>query len=591
MYLEKIKGPLDLKKLTLLELRELAQEMRDCLIEKASAVGGHLGPNLGVVELTIALHRVFESPRDKFVFDVSHQSYCHKMLTGRADAFLRREQYNVVSGYSNPDESEHDFFKVGHTSTSVSLACGLAKARDRRGTSENIVAIIGDGSLSGGEAFEGLDYARELESNLIVIVNDNQMSIAENHGGVYDNLKLLRATNGNAECNYFKTLGFDYRFVSDGHNIETLCEVLEDIKDISHPIVIHVCTVKGKGYSIALDNKEDWHSRPPFNISDGSFRNHFSGENYDEIVYQFLAEKMRNDASIVTMVAAVPTCIGFNSERRKEFTEGKRQFVDVGIAEEHALSMAAGIAKNGGKPVFATHASFFQRAYDQIMEEVCVNNLPVTLLVRNASIWGMNDVSHLGIFDIPLLSNIPNLVYLAPTNKEEYLAMLEWSIEQNQYPVAIRIPRNGVKYAVGPVDADYSITNKNKVINRGSKVAIFALGDFFQIGEETHSLLNKNHQIQSTLINPRFISGLDEALLMSLLDDHELVITLEDGILSGGYGEKIARFYGIYTMKVKCYGLEKEFIDRYKADDVLKRERIKPELIVDDIMRILYGAF
>ncbi len=586
MYLEKIKSPRDVKALPANSLPELAQEIRTALIQKASKTGAHVGPNLGVIEMTIALHRVFDSPKDKFVFDVSHQCYPHKMLTGRAQAYLDEQHYGDVSGYTNPEESEHDLFNVGHTATSVSLACGLAKARDCCGNNENVIAIIGDGALSGGEAYEGLNFAKELGSNLIIIVNDNQMSIAENHGGLYEHLRLLRETNGACECNYFKALGFEYRFLQDGHNIEKLCALFENVKGIDHPIVLHICTVKGKGYPYAEKNKEDWHFRPPFRIEDGDFRHHFTNENYDEIVYDYLSSKMKKDPKVVALVAAVPLTIGFDQSRRKK---AGSQFVDVGIAEEHAIAMAAGIAKNGGKPVFATHASFYQRVYDQISQEICINNLPVTMLVRNASIWGMNDVTHLGIFDIPMISNIPNLVYLAPTNKEEYIAMLDWSLEQTEHPVAIRIPRNGVHHTLAKVDNDYSELNKNLVVRKGKQIAVIAVGDFFQLGEFVCDELRKKHSIEATLINPRYVTGLDESLLMNLLDNHELTLTLEDGILDGGYGQKVASFYGMTTMKVKNYGLKKIFIDRYRPDEVLRENRLVPELIIEDVLSHLKG--
>lgn len=584
MYLENIQSPVDVKKLPSTALTELASEMRCALIKKASVTGAHLGPNLGVVEMMIALHRVFNSPVDKIVFDVSHQCYCHKMLTGRAQAFLNEDQYGDVSGYTNPEESEHDLFHIGHTSTSISMACGLAKARDCQHGSENVIAVIGDGALSGGEAYEALNFTKELGSNLIIIVNDNQMSIAENHGALYDNLKLLRESKGQVECNFFKALGLEYYFLENGHDISALCELFEKVKGIDHPVVLHICTIKGKGYRFAEQQKEDWHFRPPFHIEDGDFRNHFNNENYDEITYQFLNAKMKADPKVVAIVAAVPLTIGFDETRRRA---AGGQFIDVGIAEEHAVSMAAGVAKNGGKPIFATHSSFYQRAYDQIAQDICINKQPVTLLVRNASVWGMNDLTHLGIFDIPLIANIPNIVYLAPTNKEEYVAMLDWSIEQTEHPIAIRIPRNGVHHISQSVDTDYSDLNKNLIVKLGRKVAILALGDFFQLGERVWEELAQKTGMNATLINPRYITGLDEELLCELKADHELIITLEDGILAGGYGEKVAGFFGGEKILVKNYGLKKEFIDRYKPDNILQENRLVPELIVEDICKIL----
>ncbi len=581
MYLEKINQPSDIRSLRYEELDQLAAEMRKALLHKLSKNGGHFGPNFGMVEATIALHYVFNSPVDKFVFDVSHQSYCHKMLTGRKEAFLSEDHFHDVSGYTNPEESEHDFFNVGHTSTSVSLACGLAKARDLKGDKENIVAVIGDGSLSGGEALEGIDFASELESNFIIIVNDNDMSIAENHGGLYKNLKELRESNGTAACNLFKAMGLDYVYLEEGNDIPKLIDTFEKVKDIDHPIVVHIHTQKGKGYKPAEEHKEDWHWCMPFDTETGKSTVSFDGEDYGQLTCDYLMGKMKKDPKVVAIVAAVPTNIGFTEDKRKE---AGKQFVDVGIAEEHAIAMASGIAKNGGKPVFATHSSFMQRTYDQLSQDLCINENPATILVNTASIYGMNDVTHLGIYDIPLISNIPNMVYLAPTNKQEYFAMLDWSIEQDQYPVAIRIPCNGVISTTEDVDTDYSDLNKYQIKISGSNIAILALGDFFDIGEKLAKAVLEKTGVMPTLINPRYITGLDEELLENLKKDHTIVITLEDGILDGGFGEKIARFYGPSDVKVYNYGIKKEFLDRYAIEDVLKDNHLTVPQILEDVL-------
>lgn len=581
MYLEKINQPSDIRSLRYEELDQLAAEMRKALLHKLSKNGGHFGPNFGMVEATIALHYVFNSPVDKFVFDVSHQSYCHKMLTGRKEAFLSEDHFHDVSGYTNPEESEHDFFNVGHTSTSVSLACGLAKARDLKGDKENIIAVIGDGSLSGGEALEGIDFASELESNFIIIVNDNDMSIAENHGGLYKNLKELRESNGTAACNLFKAMGLDYVYLEEGNDIPKLIDTFEKVKDIDHPIVVHIHTQKGKGYKPAEEHKEDWHWCMPFDTETGKSTVSFDGEDYGQLTCDYLMGKMKKDPKVVAIVAAVPTNIGFTEDKRKE---AGKQFVDVGIAEEHAIAMASGIAKNGGKPVFATHSSFMQRTYDQLSQDLCINENPATILVNTASIYGMNDVTHLGIYDIPLISNIPNMVYLAPTNKQEYFAMLDWSIEQDQYPVAIRIPCNGVISITEDVDTDYSDLNKYQIKISGSNIAILALGDFFDIGEKLAKAVLEKTGVMPTLINPRYITGLDEELLENLKKDHTIVITLEDGILDGGFGEKIARFYGPSDVKVYNYGIKKEFLDRYAIEDVLKDNHLTVPQILEDVL-------
>ena len=580
MYIENINSPSDIKVLNAEQLNALASEIRNGLMNRLSKKGGHFGPNFGFVEATIALHYVFNSPKDKIVFDVSHQSYIHKMLTGRKSAYFDDEHFADISGYTNPEESEHDFFNVGHTSTSVSLACGLAKGRDLKGDTENIIAVIGDGSLSGGEALEGLDFASELESNFIIVVNDNDMSIAENHGGLYKNLKALRDSNGTCECNLFKAMGLDYIYVADGNNITNLIEAFEKVKDINHPIVVHINTLKGKGYAPAEAEKENWHWCMPFDIKTGKPKFTDNSENYGDMTCEYLMKKMKEDKRVVAVVAAVPTNIGFTEDKRNK---AGKQFVDVGIAEEHAVAMVSGIAKNGGKPVFATHSSFFQRTYDQISQDLCVNSSPATLLVNTASVYGMNDVTHLGIYDIPMMSNIPNLVYLAPTNCEEYFAMLDWSIEQNKYPTAIRIPCNGVIHSDKPVDTDYGDINKYQITQQGEDVAVIALGDFYQIGEKLAELIAEKNGKAPTLINPRYITGIDADMLEKLQNNHSKVITLEDGILDGGFGEKIARFYGHSDIKVYNYGLKKEFLDRYSVDDVLKENHLTPEQIYNDI--------
>ena len=578
--LDKIESPKDLKPLSISEMKELAEEIRSALLKKLSIHGGHFGPNFGMVEAIIAMHYVFESPKDKLVFDVSHQSYPHKILTGRKDAFLYEDHYDDVTGYTNPEESEHDWFNVGHTSTSISLASGLAKARDLKGENYNVIAIIGDGSLSGGEALEGLDFAGEQKSNFIIVVNDNDMSIAENHGGLYKNLKELRASNGTCECNLFKAMGLDYVYVNDGNNLESLIDTFKKVKDIDHPIVVHINTEKGKGYKFAEDNKENWHWTMPFDIETGKPTVSFDGEDYGDLTAKFLLNKMKKDEKVVAIVAAVPTNIGFTKERR---LEAGKQFVDVGIAEEHGIAMASGIAKNGGKPVFATHSSFMQRTYDQLSQDLCINNSPATVLVNTASVYGMNDVTHLGLYDIPMISNIPNMVYLAPTSKEEYFAMLDWSIEQTEHPVAIRIPCNGVISDGRAPDTDYSDINKFKVEQKGEKIAILALGDFYQLGEALAKEIKEKLNITPTLINPRYITGLDKELLNELKQNHNQVITLEDGILEGGFGEKIASFYGNTDMKVKNYGIKKAFYDKYNVKELLKANKLTPQQILAEI--------
>lgn len=582
MYLEQINGPEDVKKLSDNEMIKLAAEMREALLKRASIHGGHFGPNFGMVEATIALHYVFESPKDKIVYDVSHQTYPHKMLTGRKDAYLYEEKYDDVSGYSNPHESEHDFFTVGHTSTSVSLACGLAKARDLKGEEGNVIAVICDGSLSGGEALEGLDYAAELDGNFIIVVNDNDMSIAENHGGMYQNLRELRETNGQAECNLFKAMGLDYVYVNEGNDVRALIDAFTKVKDSKKPVVVHISTLKGKGYAPAEQHKEEWHYNAPFDIETGKPLFTMDGEDYSSVTAKYLLEKMKQDKSVVAITSATPTVLGFTEDKRKE---AGRQFVDVGIAEETAAAIASGIAANGGKPVWGVYSTFVQRAYDQISQDICINNSPATIVTFWGSVYGMNDVTHLGLYDIPMLSNIPNLVYLAPTTKEEYLAMLDWSIEQNERPVAIKLPGGEMVSDGKEVTKDFSVLNKYEMTQEGSRVAFIGLGTFYSLAVEAAKLLEETKGIKPTVINPYFITGVDTGMLDALKKEHDIVVTLEDGILDGGFGEKIARFYGDSDIKVLNFGLKKEFPDRYDVAEMLEKNHLTKELIVDDIIR------
>ena len=579
MYIEKINGPEDVKKLNIEEMTALAEEMRHALLKRASIHGGHFGPNFGMVEAIIALHYVFESPKDKMVFDVSHQTYPHKMLTGRKDAYLYEEHYDDVTGYSCPQESEHDHFTVGHTSTSVSLACGLAKARDLRGESANVIAIIGDGSLSGGEALEGMDFAAELDSNMIIVVNDNDMSIAENHGGLYSNLKLLRETNGQAECNLFKAMGLDYVYVDHGNDLRELIGAFKQVKDSKKPVVVHINTLKGKGYKPAEEHKEEWHWHLPFDIETG--KSHFPEvEDYSSVTCEYLIEKMKQDPTVVAITSGTPTILGFTQEKRKQ---AGRQFVDVGIAEETAVALASGIAKGGGKPVYGVYSSFIQRTYDQISQDLCIDGNPATIVVYTGSVFGMTDVTHLGLQDIPMLSNIPGLVYLAPTTKEEYMSMLDWSVEQKEMPVAIKLPGGDMISDGREVKKDWSQLNTYEVTEKGSKIALIGLGTFYFLALQTAEMLEKKG-IHATVINPYYITGLDEGLLEKLKADHDTVVTLEDGILNGGFGEKIARFYGSSDMKVYNYGLKKEFLDRYDVNEVLKENHLTAEQIVNDVL-------
>lgn len=578
MLLENIYSPKDVKVLTMKQLHELAQEIRDGILNRDSNIGGHVGPNLGIVEVTIAMHYVFNCPEDKFVFDVSHQSYPHKMLTGRAFGYYDNNRFQEISGYSSPTESpEYDQFELGHTSTSISLASGLQKARDIKGTKENIVVVIGDGSLSGGEALEGLDEVGELGTGIVIVVNDNEMSIAENHGGLYKNLALLRETNGQAECNLFRAMGLDYQYIADGNDVETLIKAFLQVKGIDHPIVLHIHTEKGKGYAPAEQNKEPWHWSMPFDIETGKPKAEGGGEDYGNMTAEYLLEEMKKDKHLVAVTSGTPTVAGFFKARRKE---AGAQHVDVGIAEEQAVAMISGMAKGGIRPVYNVYSTFIQRTYDQIAQDLCINNNPAVINIFCASLYGMNDITHIGFYDIPMLSNIPNLVYLAPTCWEEYKAMLAWGIKQTSHPVAIRVPGGAVTHSDEQFDEDYSALNRFKMTHKGSKVAIVALGAFYGLGKQVAEMLKEQKGIDATLINPRYITGLDEEMLESLKADHEKVITLEDGALEGGFGEKIARFYGDSDMKTLCFGIKKGLYDRYDYQQLAKDNELTPEQIV-----------
>lgn len=583
MYLENINGPEDIKKLNIEELKVLADETRSALINKISNAGGHNGPNLGMVEVTVALHYVFNSPKDKVVFDVSHQCYPHKILTGRKEAFLNKENFGDVTGYTNPLESKHDIFTVGHTSTSISLALGLAKGRDLKKDQENIIAVIGDGSLSGGEALEGLDYAGEYNKNLIIIVNDNDQSIAENHGGMYKTLKILRETNGESSNNIFKSFGLDYKYLDDGHDISKLIELFKSVKDISHPIVLHIHTIKGKGLKYAEENREAWHAGGPFNIEDGSPK--FKAQNSDNFVFDSIVELLNKDPKAVVLNAATPMGLGMVKGVREEYVE-RGQFIDVGIAEENMVAMSSGVAKNGGTAVFGTFAPFFQRTYDQISHDLCLNDSPATMLVLNPGVYGMNSNTHIALCDIQMFAHIPNLIYLAPATKEEYIQMFRFATTQKSHPVGIRVPTNLISSGIKDT-TDYSEYNKNKVEQKGSKVALFAVGVLVPMAMEVAKKIKEEIGFDITVINPRFLTGLDEELLNELEKDHELVITLEDGEIMGGYGQNIASYYGSSNIKVENFGISKAFHTDFEADKLLEENGISVEKITNTIKEYL----
>lgn len=582
--LDKVNSPTDVKKLSPAELERLAAEIREALFNRLTQIGGHFGPNFGTVEAEIALHCVFDSPKDKIVFDVSHQSCTHKILTGRKSGYIDSLHFKDDSGYTNPDESEHDLFNVGHTSTSISLATGLARARDILGGTENVIAFIGDGSLSGGEALEALDYAgSELGSNLIIVVNDNEMAIAENHGGIYRNLKELRDSNGTSPKNLFKAFGLDYVYEADGNDIQSLVRRFQSVKDSTHPVVVHIHTQKGRGYAIAEANKEAWHWCVPFDRETGKPKNQSTGERYEQITAELLVQKAKSDPKVLVITPAMPASVGLSPEKRKALGA---QYTDVGIAEEQAVAMASGAAKRGAKPVVVTNATFLQRTYDQMAQDNAVNKSPIAVILNYSGFNTLTDVTHLGFYVNSIYGNMPEVRVLAPTNKAEYISMVHFAIDQGERPTIVLIPGNGVINDGRKADADYSQV-KFRVEESGSKVAVIALGDFFERGQKTAREIEREFGFKPTLVNPHFASDIDKDALEALKADHQIVVTLEDGILEGGFGAKVAQFYGDSKMKVLNYGFEKKFYDRYDPEALLESLGITPKAIAADVKKLL----
>lgn len=591
MLLTQTTTPEDVKALNRAELPQLCSEIRHAILESSAAVGGHVAPNLGVVELTVALHRVFNSPTDKIVFDVSHQTYAHKALTGRAYTYIDPERFGEASGFANPDESEHDLFAMGHTSTSVSLGCGLAHARDLAGDTYNVITVIGDGSLSGGLAFEGFNNAAELDSNLIIIVNDNDQSIAENHGGLYRNLAELRASNGTCERNVFRAMGLDYRYLDAGNDVLALVDALQELRNIDHPIVLHVSTAKGKGFEPAQSDPERWHHVGPFDMATGrklcpGHPSEPAPRTYADITGEALSAAIERDPQVVGITAATPYIMGFTPELR---AAAGKQFVDVGIAEEHAVTFATALARSGAKPVFGVYGTFLQRAYDELWHDLCLNDAPATILVFGASIFGTTSETHLSFFDISMLGGLPNMRYLAPACMEEYLSMLSWSLDHREHPAAIRVPGIGLvsRPDLAPAeDTDYSVARYN-VVRQGRDVAVLALGDFFELGERVANRLAAEYGIEATLVNPRFATELDREFLDSLAVEHRVVVTLEDGILDGGWGERVACYLACTPLRARTFGITKGFPDRYDPNELLAQNGMTVENMAAEAVRLL----
>ena len=584
MELENIKSPKDIKGLSYEELENIAEQMRQAVLNRCSQIGGHVGPNLGSVETIIAMHYVFDAPVDKLVYDVSHQAFPHKMLTGRVDGYLYRQDFSKVGEYTSPVESpEYDIFWAGHTSPALSLCVGLAKARNLKNDNYNIVALVGDGALSGGEAFEGLDAGGALDSNLICILNDNQMSIAEDHGGMYKHLQHLRETNGTASDNLFKAFNWDYVYVAEGNNVRKLIETLQQVKGSKKPTVVHVNTQKGEGYKPAEEYREAFHFRDPFDIATGELLMVPEGPNSTSVLKDFINRSFKKYPTFLAISSATPDSFGLNAKEREMLGE---HYIDVGIAEQTGVAVMAGAARDGAKVVYSVVGTFLQRAYDQLMEDWAMDPSPALMVVAETGIRATKDETHLGFWDIPMITSIPDIIYLAPANLEEFDAMLEWGLAQDNFKVAVRQPVYSVEHADYDVDKDYSALNKFKVLKEGKDVAVIGAGDFLVKARKVVDLLTQKG-INATLINPRFVSGVDKDLLLKLENDHKVVVTLEDGSVEGGFGQRVASELGASSMKVLNFGMEKKFVDRYNANELEKEYNLLPEQIVDKIMDIL----
>ena len=575
--LKKINGPEDVKKLNIEELKILTTDVREAMFNRLTKKAGHFGSNFGAVEIEVALHYVFDSPKDKLVFDVSHQTYPHKILTGRKEAFIDENRFKEITWYTDPRESVHDLFSIGHTSTAISLSSGIAKSRDLRKEKFNVVAIVGDGSLSGGEALEGLNVVgSELKSNFIIVVNDNDQFISESHGAVAENLRELNRTKGKAQNNIFKCFGLDYIYEENGNDVEALVKLFSKVKDIDHPIVLHIKTVKGYGYDIAINDKENWHWSEPFDRNTGAALENYTEETYFDVMNKYIMDCAKKDDNFLLINPSYAMCAALTDKQRKELGA---KYIDVGIAEEHAVAMASGAAKNGSNVLLLLDTSFILRTLDQMIQDLCLNNNPVTMMVHYSSV-GCEDKTHLGIFTAALFSNVPNLKILAATCRNELYAMLDWAMAQKDSPVLVLVPRGDV------TDRDIDTTikpYKYYVEKKGSKIAILAVASMFQRAEKLLTDIKNELNIDATLINPRFITDIDSETLNELKSNHKLVITMEDYSKSGGFGQKIASFYGDSDMKVKNFALDKIFYDEYDQEVLFNKYHLTNKDILNYI--------
>ena len=617
MLLDKIEKANDIKKIDKSDYGELAEEIRQFLIEKISVTGGHLGSNLGAVELTMALHLALNLPEDKIIWDVGHQSYTHKILTGRKDGFDVLRQFHGMSGFPKRKESDYDAFDTGHSSTSISAGLGLVKARDLKGEKTTIVSVIGDGSLTGGMAYEALNNAAKLETNFIVVLNDNNMSISENVGGVSKYLNNIRTATGYLDLKegiynalkrkpggdgivnsirrakssfkqlvipgmFFEDMGITYLGPVDGHDLKTLTKTLNEAKRVNHAVLVHVVTKKGKGYLPAETNPSKFHGTGPFDVTTGETIGGSGKDSYTDIFSKVLADIGKKDKKVVAITAAMADGTGL-SRFAKLFPE---RFFDVGIAEEHAMTFAAGLAAGGMKPVFAVYSSFLQRAFDQTIHDVCLQNLPVVIAVDRAGLVGSDGETHQGVFDLSFLSLIPNLSILSPKNRWEMADMVRFAVDF-QYPIALRYPRGeayeGLKEFRAPIEY-----GKSELLYEESEIAVMFVGHMSFLAEQVREDL-KTAGYQCSLINARFVKPLDTEMIRKISGNHRILVTIEENVLTGGFGEQVEDFVmreGI-PLKVRTIGISDDYVEHGNVDVLRKevgldRESIVKKVIADD---------
>lgn len=619
-FLKNVNNPNDIKKLGIPDLNRLSDEIREFLVEHVSKTGGHLASNLGVVELTLALHRVFNMPSDKIVWDVGHQSYVHKIITGRKDQFDTLRQFKGLSGFPNPDESEYDIFRTGHSSTSISVGIGIARARDIKKESYNVVSIIGDGALSGGLAFEALNDAGNSKTKLIVVLNDNEMSISQNVGSLstylgklrmnpnYINFRddienkvkkiptigdtLFRNTHKLKESvkyffvqgMLFEELGFKYMGPIDGHDIGMLTDAFNRAKKINGPVMIHVLTKKGKGYLPAENNPDVFHGIGPFEVTTG-IKEKSNNVTYSAAFGEEMLKEAENNEKLVAITAAMPDGTGLTAYAEKF----KDRFFDVGIAEQHGVTLAAGLAVSGLKPVFAVYSTFLQRAYDQVVHDVCIQKLPVMLAIDRAGIVGDDGETHQGLLDISFLRSIPNITIVSPKDIKEFRMMLKWCFSYN-LPIAIRYPRGGDE-KIDFSKYDEIELGKWEVLNKGENIALLATGKMNQTAKKLGDRF-RNKGINITIINCRFIKPLDVKLLEKLFTTYSHIYTLEDNYVSGGFGSGVAE-YALsknYKGEIKIFGFPDEFIEHGNTGILYKKYSLDVDGLYYHITKNLEGA-